>query len=444
MSLLMETPVSSKSDPPVNIPISRCSSALSKLDLKQKESPMKNRLSSAANPSLLDDPRENFDQPRGPPNSPVTPARSVGFGDPHETTVYSAESAASSSSAATGDPSTESVAVSSPSLPASLIPTPPPMNWTPMTSGTARVADFRVHELYDGGQGLIELTQHLPTRSLFVVKTPRLAINLTYERRMLCTISSHPHIVHFLGIWGAEDFKTRRRGLEENIVWHVLAQLGDAVHWLHCGLQQPIVHCDIKPDNILLEPQPGQVPDLRLTDFGLAKFAAESGQRTGHRPLGTPIWQPADEFRDTCAADVWAVGAVVHWMTTGHPPVRPYVEVAGLSEEEQRRSEWLWDSFSERVIETITAPRVPGDTAERVYSETMEYWMKLALRKERSSRVSAKTLYEGVTVKWYRQTNGGKTAFPVPDEWFPKPVFEDQDAVETDGGIDAPHVAIDG
>lgn len=340
-----------------------------------------------------------------------------------------------------------------------------------MTSGTARIADFRVHELYDGGQGLIELTQHLPTRALFVVKSPKLAINLAYERRMLGAIASHPHIVQFLGIWGAEDFEdgarillgycpggdlydfygravmqTRRKGLEEDIVWHVLAQLGDAVHWLHCQLEQPIVHCDIKPDNILLEPREGALPDLRLTDFGLAKFAAESGQRTGHRPLGTPIWQPADEFRDTREADIWAVGAVVHWMTTGHPPVRPYIEVAGLSEEERRVDEWRWDSFSERVVETITAPRVPGETAERVYPKTMDYWMKLMLRKEkeRRKRVSAKELYDGVTVKWYRQTDGGKTAFQVPDEWFPKPVFEAGDASSAGDLDEGPQTRVDG
>ncbi|KDP38861.1 hypothetical protein JCGZ_05018 [Jatropha curcas] len=49
---------------------------------------------------------------------------------------------------------------------------------------------------------------------------------------------------------------------------NIAIDVGNALDYLHCGCQEPIIHCDLKPSNILLD------NDMvaHIGDFGLAKF----------------------------------------------------------------------------------------------------------------------------------------------------------------------------
>ncbi len=79
-----------------------------------------------------------------------------------------------------------------------------------------------------------------------------------------------------------------------------------------------IVHRDIKPGNLLLQPD-GQV---RVVDFGLARRAADGVTATGAR-VGTPAYMAPEQIEGapaTPASDVFSIGVVLYRMLTGEHP----------------------------------------------------------------------------------------------------------------------------
>lgn len=79
-----------------------------------------------------------------------------------------------------------------------------------------------------------------------------------------------------------------------------------------------VIHCDIKPANILL----GRDGGIKVTDFGIARSAIRAtGNISG--TFGTPGYLPPEALGSaafTPAADLFGVGAVFYELLTGEPP----------------------------------------------------------------------------------------------------------------------------
>src|SRR5262249_58411009 len=98
----------------------------------------------------------------------------------------------------------------------------------------------------------------------------------------------------------------------------------DAVQHAH---ERGILHRDIKPDNVILAPGPGE-PVPRLTDFGLAKLVEEGGgeSRSGTQ-VGTPLYMAPEQASGRRgeigpATDVYALGSTLYEILIGRLPVR--------------------------------------------------------------------------------------------------------------------------
>ncbi len=89
---------------------------------------------------------------------------------------------------------------------------------------------------------------------------------------------------------------------------------------LACAHEEGVVHCDLKPHNILFDAGGG----AKVADFGIAHVSGEMLTRSWMTPAGfvagtLPYMSPeqTDGVRDDPRVDVYAVGAVLYRMLTG-------------------------------------------------------------------------------------------------------------------------------
>lgn len=100
----------------------------------------------------------------------------------------------------------------------------------------------------------------------------------------------------------------------------ILSVTSDIVAGLAHAHQQGIVHCDIKPENVLLHYQDGRWT-AKISDFGIAKAvqdltASSSGQ------TGSPAYMAPERFYNqySKASDIYAVGILLFELLTGDRP----------------------------------------------------------------------------------------------------------------------------
>ncbi|MFJ7197396.1 MULTISPECIES: translation initiation factor IF-2 N-terminal domain-containing protein [unclassified Streptomyces] len=100
-----------------------------------------------------------------------------------------------------------------------------------------------------------------------------------------------------------------------------------AARWLAAGVIEAlesihdagIIHRDLKPSNVLVA-----LDGPRVIDFGLAQAAASSRMTASHATLGTPAYMSPEQVQDsrrvTTASDVYSLGSLLVYATTGHTP----------------------------------------------------------------------------------------------------------------------------
>lgn len=157
------------------------------------------------------------------------------------------------------------------------------------------------------------------------------------------------------------------------LVLSALEQVGHGLAFVH---RAGVVHCDVKPENILFESPHKAV----VIDFGLA-FRLESpaagvtaGAPVDAAPegfiLGTPVYMPPERLRGeagalTPATDVYAFGAILYEALAGRPPF--------LLEGEGDRAEQL-----HRLVERVSTESPPP--LRQFDPQLSRYWDDLCRR----------------------------------------------------------------
>lgn len=189
-----------------------------------------------------------------------------------------------------------------------------------------------------GSFGIVCRALDVESNELRALKFPRPSqydVRLLREQLRRETAKSlpldHPHIVKTYGLEEVDDFlfvvqqfvdgsdlkQTLRsdRSLKQKV--ELVAKIADGLHHAHC---QELVHCDLKPANVLID----QTDQPLIADFGLAFLESEQLEMS-NVPFGTwPYMSPQmirGLVRDSdYRTDLFSLGVILYELLSGRKP----------------------------------------------------------------------------------------------------------------------------
>ncbi|XP_047306333.1 probable LRR receptor-like serine/threonine-protein kinase At3g47570 [Impatiens glandulifera] len=129
----------------------------------------------------------------------------------------------------------------------------------------------------------------------------------------------------------------------------IMLDVAFALEYLHHGQIEPVIHCDLKPSNVLLNDEMVG----HLGDFGIAKILAEGDKTAANtKTLGT-IGYIAPEYGSegmvSTNGDVYSYGIMLMETMTGKKPTEE------MFNESRTLREWVKESYPDSVFEVIDA-----------------------------------------------------------------------------------------
>jgi serine/threonine protein kinase len=197
-----------------------------------------------------------------------------------------------------------------------------------------------------GGMSIVYQAKHQLMDKIVAVKmlstkqaSPNSMMRLQQEAKAISRLN-HPNIiaVHDFGVMSsgqpymvmdlvkgqtlAQRLKSQGQ-MDPKDCLPIFTQICDALIHAH---DNGILHRDLKPSNIMLVGTAGSDMQVKLLDFGIAKFMQEQRTleitRTGD-VIGSPLYMSPEQANGTnldVRSDIYALGCVIYECLTGNPP----------------------------------------------------------------------------------------------------------------------------
>ena len=177
------------------------------------------------------------------------------------------------------------------------------------------------------------------------------------------------------------------KSMPEDECWKLLHDVAAGLAYLH-EKTPPLIHQDIKPDNILIDDEGRYL----ITDFGISARVRSTirGAKAQEQSGGTLAYMGPERFssnpKPIMASDVWSLGAMMFELMTGLPPFGNH---GGMLQKNG-----------------ADIPIIEGD-----YSQELKDIVTACIAKETWDRPSASKIEEMT----YNKMHGIKNETPVPD-----------------------------
>lgn len=221
---------------------------------------------------------------------------------------------------------------------------------------------YEIHSLIGkGGMSTVYLAEHKRLHTRWAVKEVRkqqaARFDFLAEANILKRLQ-HPMLPRIVDIFEddeqilivedfvegitLEDLLKRQGKVDEVLALQWLRELCGVLRYLHTQQPHPIIYRDMKPSNIMLQPD----GSLKLIDFGIAReYKQESSGDTTY--VGTKGYAAPEQFgkaQTDARTDIYALGVTMYHLLTGKSPYEPpyqFVPARQLNPELSRGIEYI-------------------------------------------------------------------------------------------------------
>ncbi|XP_077869639.1 serine/threonine-protein kinase D3 [Saccoglossus kowalevskii] len=214
---------------------------------------------------------------------------------------------------------------------------------------------------------------------------------------------------------------SQRGRLSERVTKFLIHQILIALKYLH---SKNIVHCDLKPENVLLSSD-SDFPQVKLCDFGFARIIGDKSFRRS--VVGTPAYLAPEVLRSkgyNRSLDMWSVGVIIYVSLSG---TFPFNEDEEITDQIQNAAFMYppnpWKEVSSQAVDVINnllqvklRKRFTADKSlAHVWLQDYQLWLDL---RELEKQVGERYLtHESDDARWegYRrdQADGKKNNSPM-------------------------------
>ena len=156
---------------------------------------------------------------------------------------------------------------------------------------------------------------------------------------------------------------------DEFILWKFIKDVAGGLAYLH-DQNPPLIHQDIKPDNILISKN----GDFLITDFGISKQLRSTLKKTaGHlNSAGSISYMGPERFSKQSmpikASDIWSLGATVYEIAVGD---LPFCGMGGSMQKKGADIPELPEEFSD-TLNKVVMSCMANETWERPTARQLE------------------------------------------------------------------------